>query len=171
MDMIPRCVAVSLSLWIGLCTTVQAADHDLMPSGSILGKVYPSACAPGPKRTLRDAMAKGRPLDEEAAWQLIDTALCAPADAPALAYLDAHVPAAIEQIDPAIDTQTKKVLKKDRKLLMSIASAGAAWDASLYVRREAMSLQYYGKGRCIQTLTFQYVKGNWMLKEINSACG
>ena len=172
--MIFRSVTVYLSLWLGLCAAGHAADrtagHVPAPSQSIQGTVYPSACAPKQQRALRQALAGAHPRDEQAAWTLVETALCAPADAATSSYLDAHVPRRIEQIDSDLDVESKSVLRKDRALLATLATAGQAWDASLDASTEGMTLQYYWNEACIRWLTFEYAKGKWMLRQLRSAC-
>lgn len=168
--MILRALPVSLSLWLGLCAVVQAADRVSAPSQSIQGTVYPSACAPQQQRALRQAVARGHPSDEQAAWTLVETVLCAPADAATLARLDAHMPRRIERIDADLDAETKQVVKKDRDLLTTVASAGEAWDASLDVSKDGMTLQYYWNEACIRWLEFEYTKGRWMLRRLRNAC-
>ena len=172
--MIFRSVAVSLSLWLGVCTAGHAADRAPVrfpaPSQSIQGKVYPSACAPKQQRALRRALAGAHPRDEQAAWTLVETALCAPADAATLAYLDAHVPRRIEQIDSDLDVESNSSVRKDRGLLTTLATAGNAWDASLEAGTDAMTLQYYWNEACIRWLTFDYANGKWMLRQLRSAC-
>lgn len=172
--MIFRSVAVSLSLYLGVCTAGHAADraagHVPAPSQSIQGTVYPSACAPKQRRALRQALAGGHPLDEQAAWTLVDTALCAPADAAALAYLDAHVPRRIERVESDLDVESTSSVRKDRALLATLATAGQAWDASLDARKDGMTLQYYWNEACIRWLTFDYANGKWMLRQLRSAC-
>ena len=176
--MIFRSVTVSLSLWLGVCAAVGAADRTgdragdrfATPSQSIQGTVYPSACAPEQQRALRQAVTRGHPLGEQAAWTLIETALCAPADAATLAYLDAHVAGVIERIETDLDAETMRIVTKNRDVVATIATAGRAWDASLDVSRDEMILQYYWNEACIRRLAFGYKKGKWMLRQIRSAC-
>ena len=169
-DMIFRSVAVYLPLWLGLCSAVQAADRFPAPSQSIQGTVYPSACAPKEQRALRQALASGHPRAAQAAWTLVETVLCAPADAATLAALDAHVPRAIERIDTDLDAEATRIVRKDHDFLRAIASAGEAWDASLDASKEGMTLQYYWNEACIRRLEFQYAKGTWMLRQLRNAC-
>lgn len=168
--MILRSVAVYLPLWLGLCSAVQAADRFAAPSQSIQGTVYPSACAPAQQRALRQALASGQPRAAQAAWTLVETLLCAPADAATLATLDAHVPRAIERIDTDLDAEATRIVRKDHDFLKAIASAGEAWDASLDASKDGMILQYYWNEACIRRLEFEYAKGKWMLRQLRSAC-
>ena len=172
--MIFRSVALSLSLWLGVCAAGHAADRASdrfrTPSQSIQGTVYPSACAPKQQRALRQALAGGHPLDEQAAWTLIETSLCAPANAATLAYLDAHVPRRIDTVDADLDVETKEVVRKTPDFLKSIAAAGEAWNASLTADKDGVTLQYYWNEACIRGLAFEYTKGRWMLRQLSSAC-
>jgi hypothetical protein len=76
---------------------------------------------------------------------------------------------AVERIDADLDVETRQVVKKDRDLLTTIASAGKAWEASLDVDKDGMTLQNYWNEACSRWLD-RIHNGKWMLRRLRNAC-
>ena len=127
------------------------------------GSIYPSACAFDEKRLLRKSLRSLKFPDEEIAWKIVETILCAPNNKSNRSYLESHI------------SNELKNEKFAGERIGKIFALTKAWDATLHPdvsdrKSIGISLFYFSNEACVKEIGLEYDKNKWMLNKISELC-
>ncbi|WP_157786925.1 hypothetical protein [Herbaspirillum rubrisubalbicans] len=148
-----------------LCTAAWASpSHTDFHPINVHGEMKDNACLPQKKQSILATLP-------EDARDLVDTLLCAEKTEASKTYLLRHMRKFIKskEVDENYVERTKSI-KADGELAERLLSAGEAWDVSLDITADRISITYMPNEACLSGRELVRKKGRWWITETDDAC-
>lgn len=163
-------IRVSVLLLCMTSTFANAAPKTYPPMTQY-GQEYANACSPNEKKALRASLVKLKIPDQEQAWRLIDTLLCAE-KTPGNQRLIRNVMAKkikAQYDGTGQDTSFATITPSD-EAAEQLMAGGSAWDASFRTAQsDGWEVSYSSDEVSVTSTTIDYKKGKWLITEHGSA--
>ncbi|MCO4856573.1 hypothetical protein MKD49_08775 [Herbaspirillum sp. WGmk3] len=145
-------------------TTSASPPHSDLPPINVQGEMKANACLPEERESVRAELPEG-------SADLVETLLCAKKTEASKNYLLRHMSKFINytSMDENYVERTQRV-KADAALAERLLSAGEAWDVSVEISANRVSITYMPNEACISDRELVRKKGRWMITAIGSAC-
>jgi hypothetical protein len=145
------------------------------PSLKMQGEIYLNACLEDKKTMLKKNMLELKYPDEEKAWKLIDTILCADNNEISRSYVKNLIPDKLRKADLTGVKPKIKLLQKNEDLINKLLASGKAWNPSVQINEDKINekeivLQYFANEACVKGLKIKHMVNKWILYEISEAC-
>jgi hypothetical protein len=169
-----QCRALILAL---LCSTTQlavAATPDANPAYPVMtqgDQEYANTCSPKEKKILRAALLENKVPDQEQAWRLIDTLLCAEKTPVNQRLIRNAMAKKIKaQYDGTGQDTSYETLTPSDDAAERLMAGGAAWQATFESERSAgWRLFYWSDEVSVASYTIDYKKAKWIITRYGSA--
>lgn len=145
------------------------------PSLTMQGETYLNACLDDEKNMLKRDLQELRYPDEEKAWKLIDTILCADNNEFSRSYIKNLILDKLRREDSTGTKPRIKLMPKNDDVINKVLASGKAWSPSVRisevnVNQKEIVLRYFPNEACIKDIKIRHVKNKWILYEVAEAC-
>lgn len=132
---------------------------------------YANTCSPKEKKILRASLLEKQLPDQEQAWRLIDTLLCAEKTASNLRLVRNAMAKKIKaQYDGTGQDTTFETITPSDDAAERLMAGGAAWDATFEpAQSNGWKVFYWSDEVSVASYTIDYKKGKWIITEHGSA--
>jgi hypothetical protein len=144
------------------------------PSLIMQGGTYLNACLNNEKAELKKNVLKLKWPNQDKAWKLIETVLCANNNEISRSYISDLVPNKLRRKDLTDAKPKIMFVRKNEELINKLLALRNAWspnvrkhETNLY---QGIVLQYFSNEACVKELTLRHVKDKWKLYEISETC-
>jgi hypothetical protein len=139
------------------------------------GEIYLNACLDDEKNILKRNIRELRYPDEEKAWKLIDTVLCADNNELSRSYVKNLIPGKLRKADLTGVKPKIKLVPKNEVLINKLLASGKAWSPSVQINEAKLNesgivLQYFANEACVKELKIKHIVNKWILYEISETC-
>jgi len=159
----PLLAQFSLLLFVSASASANSSSAEFQPI-NVHGEMKINACVPEQRETVRAELPEG-------AAQLVNTLLCAKKTEANKTYLLRHMGKFIKRTGTDENyVERTELIKVDSELAERLLSAGEAWDVSVEVSANRISITYMPNEACLAGRELVRKKGRWMIAAIDSAC-
>ena len=135
------------------------------------GASYVNACAPYEKSRLRTALLKSAVKNAEKAWEAINALLCSKPSIKNRTYVAGLVGDTVkEHVDSTGSGPTVSTVGSSNDLVEAIMANGSAWDVTLRLETQSLTVQYFKDEACVQEINLVLNRQRWVINEIGQAC-
>lgn len=142
-----------------------------LPALTIQSEVYQNACAPSELRKLRKSLSSEKVAEEAQVWKAIEVLLCAPRTKSTQRYIASILANKIrDSAEGTAQDSDFAVIKPSPELAGSLLANRSAWDASISLDVDHVTLSYHSDEACMNSRTLRFIKPTWRISEIGNAC-